>query len=74
MSASFSHFSDPGLLVQLGFTISVVILKYPCLHVTPSACSTRPGPARTNTAGQFAEDWEQRIGNGATVRIPTYGV
>ncbi|EWZ77878.1 hypothetical protein FOWG_17750 [Fusarium oxysporum f. sp. lycopersici MN25] len=23
---------------------------------------------------QFAEDWEQRIGNGATVRIPTYGV
>jgi hypothetical protein len=23
---------------------------------------------------QFAEDWEQRIGHGATVRIPTYGV
>ncbi|KAH7195065.1 hypothetical protein BKA60DRAFT_501037, partial [Fusarium oxysporum] len=23
---------------------------------------------------QFAEDWEQRIGNGATVRIPTYSV
>ena len=23
---------------------------------------------------QFAEDWEQSIGNGATVRIPTYGV
>ncbi|KJK84712.1 hypothetical protein H633G_11540 [Metarhizium anisopliae BRIP 53284] len=23
---------------------------------------------------QFAEDWEHRLGNGATVRIPTYGV
>ncbi|KAM5350889.1 hypothetical protein ACJZ2D_017140 [Fusarium nematophilum] len=23
---------------------------------------------------QFAEDWEHRVGNGATVRIPTYGV
>ncbi|KID83891.1 Defensin domain protein [Metarhizium guizhouense ARSEF 977] len=23
---------------------------------------------------QFAEDWERRLGNGATVRIPTYGV
>jgi hypothetical protein len=28
------------LLPLRGFTISVVILKYPCLHVTPSACST----------------------------------
>ncbi|PCD25894.1 hypothetical protein AU210_012328 [Fusarium oxysporum f. sp. radicis-cucumerinum] len=26
------------------------------------------------TLRQFAEDWEQRIGNGATVRIPTYSV
>ncbi|KJK73301.1 hypothetical protein H634G_11585, partial [Metarhizium anisopliae BRIP 53293] len=23
---------------------------------------------------QSAEDWEHRLGNGATVRIPTYGV
>ncbi|KDN71154.1 hypothetical protein CSUB01_12466 [Colletotrichum sublineola] len=26
------------------------------------------------TLRQFAEDWETRIGNGAVVRIPTYGV
>ncbi|GKT51829.1 nucleic-acid-binding protein from mobile element jockey [Colletotrichum spaethianum] len=26
------------------------------------------------TLRQFAEDWKHRIGNGATVRIPTYGI
>ncbi|OAQ61321.1 reverse transcriptase [Purpureocillium lilacinum] len=30
--------------------------------------------AETEALRQFAEDWEHRIGNGATVRIVTYGV
>ncbi|KAJ6439207.1 reverse transcriptase [Purpureocillium lavendulum] len=30
--------------------------------------------AETEALRQFAEDWEHRIGNGATVRILTYGV
>ena len=30
--------------------------------------------AETEALRQFAEDWEHRIGSGATVRIPAYGV
>jgi hypothetical protein len=30
--------------------------------------------ADTEALRQFAEDWEHRLGNGASVRIPTYGV